>query len=97
MKTSETCSPFAALTSQEQKERWICWQCDQELRQHAGTEASKPLPELRLPHPPAPKETPSREAPLRPRQPIHHGQYDAVLRRMKDARRQAQPEQHWSP
>ena len=92
MKTSETCSPFAALTSQEQKERWICWQCDQELRQHAGAQAPKPLPELRLPKPPAPRETPPR-----PRQPIHHGQYDAVLRRMKDARRQAQPEERWTP
>lgn len=93
MKTSETCSPFAALTSQEQKERWICWQCDQEQRQRAEPEAPKPLPELRLPKVPAP----SVSAPAAPRQPIHHGQYDAVLRRMKDARRQAQPEQRWSP
>ena len=76
-------SPFAAMDPREQKEQWICWQAARS-REAAQPE---PLPELSPPRcekpavPPAP----------RPR----HGQYDAIIRRMKDARRRAECDCRW--
>ena len=91
MKTSENSSPFAALTSQEQKERWICWQCARESQRRVAEPEPVPerMPELRLPQAPAPASAPPRQRP-------HHSQYDAVMRRMKDARLKAQEDQRWT-
>lgn len=78
-------SPFAAMTRQQQKEQWICWQSqkqskvtdikqeptDADLGSESVLEASKP--------------TESRASEFK----IHHGQYDAILARMKQAQKQA--------
>ena len=75
-------SPFAALSSKEQKEKWICWQSQ---KQPDTQPISKPTDSdtrsesvLRLNKP-----TESREAYV-----PHHSQYDAVVRRMQQAKRQ---------
>ena len=74
-------SPFAALTPQEQKEQWICWQAAR------GCKEPEELPELSLPQ---------QERPVPPPAPkVRHSQYDAVIRRMKQARSRAQCDQSW--
>ena len=82
MKEPAATSPFAALSSQEQKEKWICWQSQKQPEERP---VSKPTDGdgrsesvLRLNKP-----TVSRESFV-----PHHSQYDAVVRRMQQAKRQ---------
>ena len=90
MKAPAAVSPFTARSSQEQKEQWIWWQCQQtattpvEEQTIAGNRPGS-VPELQLPQMPEEKPTES----LPQRQPIRHSQYDAVIRRMQNATRQA--------
>ena len=86
MKESVKVSPFAALNPREQKEQWIWWQC-----QHPETVMEEPLDAP----PPTPETKPlpetagvQRELPPVPAPVIRHGQYDSVIRRMNQARRQ---------
>lgn len=100
MKDTAATSPFAALSSQEQKEKWICWQC-QHAAEYIPVEAeekptpdqkrSVPLPELRLPQEPDRTQTVSLPKPT-----VRHSQYDAVIKRMKNAQRQATAYKSWS-
>lgn len=104
MKETASASPFAALSSQEQKEKWICWQCQHAAEYIPADEPAKEpvrsvsLPELRLPQSPASETTDGRSNPtaVQQRPAIHHGQYDAVIRRMKTAQRQAGAYTAWS-
>lgn len=88
MKAPSAVSPFTARSSQEQKEQWIWWQCQQTAAGPAETRpiASKtdPMPELQLPNTKEEKTTGSPPQ----RQPTRHSQYDAVVRRMQNATRQ---------
>ena len=75
-------SPFAALTSQQQKEQWICWQSqkqtvetiepakptDTDVRSGSVSDDAKPTKSLQ----------PTR---------TYHSQYNAVLARMKQAQK----------
>ena len=70
-------SPFAALDPREQKEQWICWQAA-----HMQEDQHDALPELILPRCEPPRAVP-------PAPPVRHSQYDAVIRRMKQARASA--------
>lgn len=109
MKEPANLSPFAALSPREQKEQWIWWQCQKaepELEVHPPkAEPAAPtaaLPELRLPQKP-PEDEPHETTQAAPRAPmaysmvptIRHGQYDAVIRRMKDAGRMASNYTPW--
>ena len=78
MKDASATSPFAALSSKEQMERWACWHgqrmdtkptCD-DLESESVCDESKPT----LSH-----------MTFKP----HHSQYDAVVRRMRKASQQA--------
>lgn len=82
MKEPAATSPFAALSSQEQKEKWICWQSqkqpeemplskptDVDARSESVLTIAKPTDSLE-------KYVP------------HHSQYDAVIRRMQKAQKQ---------
>ena len=80
-----TQSPFAAKTRQEQLEQWICWQQEQRMQQDARTIAQE-LPPKEEPHP-----NPPPLQPVRPR----HSQYDAVMEKMRRARRQAGQDAVW--
>lgn len=82
MKEPAATSPFAALSSQEQKEKWICWQSQKQPEERP---VSKPTEGdvwsesvLHLGKP-----TESREVYV-----PQHSQYDAVVRRMQQAKRQ---------
>lgn len=81
-----TQSPFAAKTRQEQLEQWICWQQEQRMQQDAKTLAQE------LPAREEPKPQPAPVQPVRPR----HSQYDAVMNKMRRARRQAGQDTVWS-
>lgn len=89
MKAPATVSPFTAKNSQEQKEQWIWWQCQQiaavpvEEKPIGGKQAQ--VPELQLPNAREAKQT---EASVQ-RQPTRHSQYDAVVRRMQKATQKA--------
>ena len=87
MKAPAAVSPFTARSSQEQKEQWIWWQCQQPAASPVEAEAidQPSVPALQLP---GQQEKP-REAPPPQRQPTRHSQYDAVVRRMQKATRQA--------
>lgn len=79
MKEPAATSPFAAMTSQEQKERWICWQSQKQLNETIITKPT--VDDVRsesVLH--TSKQTASWEC-----EATHHGQYDAVIRRMKQA------------
>lgn len=93
MKESGQTSPFAALTLKEQQEKWIAWQSQrlEEKPLKAPVEAS--LPPVELPRPKV-KEAPApmRQEATMPFPPPRHSQYDAVLKRMSDARKKAL---HW--
>ena len=89
MKAPAAVSPFTARSSQEQKEQWIWWQCQQTastpLDEQPLTEPRRnAVPELKLPQ--QQEEKPPQNSPQR--QPIRHSQYDAVVRRMQNATRQ---------
>lgn len=86
MKAPAAVSPFTAKSSQEQKEQWIWWQCQQPAAMPAETTsidraAPSPVPELQLPQQEKQENAPAR-------QPTRHSQYDAVVRRMQEATRQ---------
>lgn len=69
-------SPFAALSSKEQMERWACWHSQHmeekptaaDVKSESVAESTKPTASLKIPKP-------------------HHSQYDAVIRRIKNAQR----------
>ena len=94
MKEPAVQSPFAALNSKEQKEQWIWWQsqhpADTTVREDIDPVLNTELPALKLPGQEA--KTVNRQPPIR----YHHGQYDAVVRRMNAARRQAAAYMPWS-
>lgn len=89
MRAPAATSPFAAKSSQEQKEQWIWWQCQQDATLPAETrpianERLASVPELTFPRK---QEEAPEPAPVK-RPAIRHGQYDAVVRRMQNATRQ---------
>ncbi len=82
MKDPAAVSPFAAKSSQEQKEQWIWWQCQRDALLPVEERIEKP--------PEVPSKPVAEEMPIQPvRAPIHHSQYDAVIRRMSTAQKQA--------
>lgn len=93
MRTASSVSPFAAKTSQEQKEQWIWWQCQKDATvpvvENPTTLQEKPsvnrLPERETQESKAPDATvqPSGSAPVMMKP--HHHQYDAIMKRMKAA------------
>ena len=88
MKESAKVSPFAALSPREQKEQWIWWQCrhpEGETVMEEPLDAPAPKPEARPM--PEPAEV-QRELQPVPAPVIRHGQYDSVIRRINQARRQ---------
>lgn len=75
-----TVSPFAALDTKEQMEQWIWWQCQHDQ----GKNAEEASLDAQLPNS---KEQAAAE-PVKAAiamLPVHHGQYDAVIRRMHAA------------
>lgn len=94
MKEAAMMSPFAAKSRQEQQEQWIWWQCQQDatLPAEPVTAAAETLPEPQVPRV---QELQAQEQPMpqpiqpAPRPVIRHQQYDAVVRRMQNAKRQA--------
>ena len=89
MKESARMSPFAAKTRQQQQEQWIWWQCQQG--------ATSPVPESSLPpkasaepavSPAQPAEEAGTANTSMQRRNTYHGQYDAVINRMRTAMRQ---------
>ena len=105
MREPASLSPFAALSPREQKEQWIWWQCQKiEAEQEIAPsrieteETAGALPEFQLPKQrdedkakasSLEQEKPQRQRPVYSAPTIRHGQYDAVIRRMKDAGRMA--------
>ncbi len=92
MKEAVAMSPFAAKSRQEQQEQWIWWQCQQDATLPAEpVRAAETLPEPQVPRV---QELQSQEQqmtqPIQPaaRPVIRHQQYDAVVRRMQNAKRQ---------
>lgn len=89
MKETRQTSPFAALSRQEQQEKWLAWQTQQmDLRPvphlaPAAPQAVKPLPALKLPTASKPAQLALQQEASMP--PPRHSQYDEVLKRMKDA------------
>ena len=89
-------SPFAAKTRKEQLEQWICWQ-NQHQDMTPVEAMDRPVPPLRLPgeeQPAVQQAAPPQPAQVRS-QP-RHSEYDAVISRMRNARRQASKDQSWS-
>lgn len=99
-------SPFAALTSRERQERWLEFQSVKLPYMQGNVDACKAAREAS----PAPEATaretePQRCAPparaaeqereLVMQQKAEHRQYDAILRRMEEANRQATRFQRW--
>lgn len=97
MKEPAMTSPFSAMNSREQKEQWICWQCAHGTGAPAAAkpteqnERSVPLPPLHLPNAEESKPTVCTEKPTNSRfcAKPHHGQYDAVIRRLQSAGQRA--------
>lgn len=90
MKEPITRSPFAALDSREQKERWICWQSQHLVEQPAQAPTNslnKPRSILLLTEP-----TQSRFA-----QTSRGSEYTSVVRRIQQATQRAQHYVSWSP
>ena len=104
MREASNVSPFAKLSSRAQKEQWICWQCQQDEPTLAEKQ-SVLLPPLTLP---AEKETDFGQKNEKPTevyrkqtevcygQPVHHSQYSAVIRRLKQAQHHAGAYASWS-
>lgn len=81
-------SPFAALDSREQKERWICWQS-----QHLAEQPAQEPTDVQFEHKSVlslEKQTDSRFA----RKP-KNGEYTSVVRRMQQAAQKAQTYVSW--
>lgn len=75
-----TVSPFAALDTRQQMEQWIWWQCQHDRDKTAEDAAlDAQLPEAKE----QATDEPAKAAITMP--PVHHGQYDAVIRRMHAA------------
>lgn len=76
MKNAASTSPFAALNSKEQMERWACWHSQKMTLEPTGKK---------------PESVSSEDKPTGGRNVYkpHHGQYDAVVRRMQKASNQA--------
>ena len=93
MKEPAVTSPFSAMNPREQKEQWICWQCAHEATATVSTkptvqnDRSVSLPPLHLPNAEEAKPTECTKKPTESRfcAKPHHGQYDAVIRRLQDA------------
>lgn len=86
MKDPAAVSPFALKSSQEQKEQWIWWQCQRDaLLPVEEKSVETTVPPLKMP--PEPQEEPP-AIPVPTRAPTYHSQYDAVIRRMKNATKQ---------
>ena len=97
MKEPAMTSPFSAMNSQEQKEQWICWQCAHEANSPANSNPTmqndrsvSPQP-LHLPNMEEAKPTECTTKPTESRFCVkpHHGQYDAVIRRLQAAGQRA--------
>lgn len=90
MKRPAATSPFAALTHQEQRHQWTVWHAEQDATRPVESEGERiqVLPERRE-EAPQPAAQPTQTVPAQP-QPIYHSQYDAVIRRMRNAGRQTQ-------
>ena len=97
MKEPAMTSPFSAMNSREQKEQWICWQCahgtgaPREAKPTGENERSVSIPVLTLPGLEDTKPTACSEKPTESRfcAKPHHGQYDAVIRRLQSAGQRA--------
>lgn len=76
MKNAASTSPFSALNSKEQMERWACWHSQKILSEPTGKKTESVLI--------GKKPTGSHDI-YRP----HHGQYDAVVMRIQKATNQA--------
>ncbi len=93
MKEAVAMSPFAAKSRQEQQEQWIWWQCQQDatLPAEPVRATAETLPEPQVPRV---QELQVQERQMTqpvqpaPRPVIRHQQYDAVVRRMQNAKRQ---------
>ena len=77
MREPASLSPFAALSPREQKEQWIWWQCQK-------IEAEQEIAPSRIETEETAGALPEFQLPKQ-----RDGQYDAVIRRMKDAGRMA--------
>ncbi|MBQ8536690.1 MAG: hypothetical protein IJ461_04725 [Clostridia bacterium] len=88
MKEPSQTSPFAELTLKEQQEKWIAWQ-SQHLEQRPLSKETA-IPPVTLPTSKK-KEAPAQESSASPAPfpPPRHSQYDAVLKRMNEARKKA--------
>jgi len=104
MKQASTVSPFAQLSKREQKEKWICWQAQQE-KHTSACERSVQLPPLRLPvvHQTDDGRDEAKQTEVSYKQtevsfpaPVRHGQYSAVISKMKAAQKQAGAYTSWS-
>lgn len=81
-------SPFAALDSREQKERWICWQ-----NQHLAEQPAQEPTDVQLDHKSVlsiEKQTDGRFV-----QKPQGGEYTSVVRRMQQAAQKAQTYVSW--
>ena len=93
MKEPAVTSPFSAMNPREQKEQWICWQCAHEANAPASAKQtvqnarSVSLPPLHLPNAEEAKPTVCTDKQTESRfcAKPHHGQYDAVIRRLQNA------------
>lgn len=93
MKKPAATSPFAAMNHQEQRHQWTVWHAQQDATRPAVPEKDglQQLPDREEKPQPAPQ--PEEKAPAAPppaQQQPHHGQYDAVIRRLRNAGRQTQ-------
>ena len=92
MKETRSGPPFAPKPRQAELEKWIC-------RQHQQQELPQDMA-----HPPelyheddGPEVQRCRSTPPEPAFPQpSHRQYDAIISKMRSARRQAAQDQHWS-
>lgn len=81
-------SPFAALSSREQQERWLEFQSTK-LPYIRGDVENIEEEDSKLSSPPMPAQKNDRQAiPAQSFQQTHHKQYDAVIKRMTDAAKQ---------
>lgn len=86
MKEPMPTSPFAAKTPQELRHQWTVWQAQQDVTRPVVNRLQTRDEEMPAEEAPAPHEAPP---PQPVRIPSRHGQYDSILRRMKNAGQQA--------
>lgn len=85
MREASAESPFSAATRQERQARWLLWQ----QRSVAAEAADHDVPQERHTQQPAYVQEPAPAT-------IRHSRYDAVIRRMQDAKRQTGTYSAWS-